>query len=82
MWKLPSVVGCARRPALDLTQDDLARQVGCAIITIQKLEADERRPSRQLAERLADTLMVLPDDRAALITLARAEPTEGTISQP
>jgi len=64
----------ARRRALDLTQDNLARQVGCAIITIQKLEADERRPSRQLAERLADTLMVAPDERAALISLARAEP--------
>jgi predicted ATPase/DNA-binding XRE family transcriptional regulator len=64
----------ARRRALDLTQDDLARQVGCAIITIQKLEADERRPSRQLAERLVDTLMVAPDQRAALISLARAEP--------
>ncbi|HEU5103414.1 MAG TPA: helix-turn-helix transcriptional regulator [Roseiflexaceae bacterium] len=51
-----------RRRALDLTQDDLARQVGCAIITIQKLEADERRPSRQLAERLADQLMVAVDD--------------------
>src|SRR5688572_6879942 len=63
-----------RRRALDLTQDDLARQVGCAIITIQKLEADERRPSRQLAERLADKLMVAPDERAALISLARAEP--------
>ena len=64
----------ARRRALDLTQDDLARQVGCAIITIQKLEADERRPSRQLAERLADKLRVAPDDRAALIMLARSEP--------
>jgi predicted ATPase/transcriptional regulator with XRE-family HTH domain len=63
-----------RRRALDLTQDDLARQVGCAIITIQKLEADERRPSRQLAERLADKLLVAPDERAALISLARAEP--------
>jgi predicted ATPase/DNA-binding XRE family transcriptional regulator len=63
-----------RRRALDLTQDDLARQVGCAIITIQKLEADERRPSRQLAERLADKLRVAPDERAALISLARAEP--------
>ena len=63
-----------RRRALDLTQDDLARQAGCAIITIQKLEADERRPSRQLAERLANTLMVAADERAALIGLARAEP--------
>ncbi len=28
----------------------------CAVITIRKLEADERRPSHQVAERLADAL--------------------------
>src|SRR5215210_3316916 len=64
----------ARRRALDLTQDDLARRVGCAVVTIQKLEADERRPSRQLAERLADGVQIAADDRAAIIMLARAEP--------
>src|SRR5437763_17090372 len=64
----------ARRRALDLTQDDLARRVGCAVVTIQKIEADERRPSRQLAARLADGLQIEADDRAAIIMLARAEP--------
>src|SRR5262245_59100746 len=63
-----------RRRALDLTQDDLAKRVGCAVITIQKLEADERRPSRLLAERLLDSLQIAIDERAAIITLARAEP--------
>ncbi|HEX9371760.1 MAG TPA: helix-turn-helix transcriptional regulator, partial [Roseiflexaceae bacterium] len=37
-----------RRKALDLTQAELAQQVGCAVTTIKKIEADERRPSRQL----------------------------------
>src|SRR6476646_10863502 len=64
----------ARRRALDLTQDDLARQIACSVVTIRKLEADERRPSRQIAERLADALMVAADQRAAVITLARSEP--------
>ena len=32
-----------RRKALDLTQEALARQVGCAVITIRKIEADELR---------------------------------------
>jgi predicted ATPase/transcriptional regulator with XRE-family HTH domain len=73
----------ARRRALDLTQGDLARQVGCAVITIQKLEADERRPSRLLAERLADSLQVAANDRAALVALARAEPYhDPTPAQP
>ncbi len=64
----------ARRRALDLTQADLARWVGCAVVTIQKIEADDRRPSRQLAARLTDGLLIAADDRAAMIMLARAEP--------
>src|SRR5689334_7304644 len=64
----------ARRRALDLTQDDLARRVGCSVVTIRKIEADERRPSRQITERLVDSLRIPADQRAAIITLARAEP--------
>ena len=42
-----------RRKALDLTQDALARLVGCSVVSIRKFESDTQRPSRQLAERLA-----------------------------
>lgn len=45
-----------RRKALDLTQEDLARRVGCAVVTLRKIEADERHPSRQMAKRLAQCL--------------------------
>ncbi|HEX5690766.1 MAG TPA: helix-turn-helix transcriptional regulator, partial [Roseiflexaceae bacterium] len=38
-----------RRRALDLTQEELAQQIGCAAVTIRKIEADVRRPSRQVA---------------------------------
>jgi predicted ATPase/class 3 adenylate cyclase len=62
-----------RRKALDLTQGELARQAGCATATIKKIEADERRPSRQLAERMADLLALAPDDRVAFLKAARAE---------
>ncbi len=62
-----------RRKALDLTQDELARQAGCATTTIKKIEADERRPSRQLAERLADLLALAPEARTAFLKAARAE---------
>src|SRR4051794_20673543 len=34
-----------RRKALDLTQADLARRVGCTASLLRKLEAEERRPS-------------------------------------
>ncbi len=62
-----------RRKALDLTQEELARQVGCAEVTIKKIEADERRPSRQIAERLADSLQLAPAERAAFVQAARGE---------
>jgi predicted ATPase/DNA-binding XRE family transcriptional regulator len=60
-----------RRKALDLTQADLADQVGCSTITIRKIEADERRPSKQISERMADVLAIAPDKRAAFLTFAR-----------
>ena len=63
----------ARRHLLDLTQDELARQVGCSVVTIRKLEADERRPSKQIAERLAASLDIAEAERAAFLTFARAE---------
>src|SRR5438874_3386218 len=62
-----------RRKALDLTQEALARQVGCAVITIRKIEADELRPSTQVAERLAECLALPTKERAAFIKAARAE---------
>jgi transcriptional regulator with XRE-family HTH domain len=62
-----------RRIALRLTRDELARRVGCAVITIRKIEADERRPSTQIAERLADQLNVPPEARTIFIKVARAE---------
>jgi predicted ATPase/transcriptional regulator with XRE-family HTH domain len=62
-----------RRKALDLTQVELARQVGCAVVTIRKIEADESRPSRQMAERLATCLGIPVEERAAFLKVARAE---------
>ena len=40
--------------------------------TVRKIEGDERRPSVQLAERLADVLAIAPHDRAAFMQSARA----------
>ena len=61
-----------RRKALDLTQVELAQRVPCATITIQKIEADERRPSRQMAERLAEHLDIAAEERPAFVSFARA----------
>src|SRR5262245_31011339 len=62
-----------RRKALDLTQAELAQRVGCADVTIRRIEADERRPSRQVAERLAECLAIPSVERAAFLSAARAE---------
>ena len=67
-----------RRKALHLTQDALARQVGCAVVTIEKLEADARRPSTAVAERLAQVLEISPPDRGTFIKVARAELAGGS----
>lgn len=61
-----------RRKALDLTQDALAQRVSCSGFTIRKIEADERRPSRRLAERLAASLAIPPDELSDFLDTARA----------
>ena len=58
---------------LDLTQKELAQRAGCSVAALQKIESDERRPSRQLAERLVDFLEVPSDQRALLLKVARRE---------
>ncbi|HJZ49636.1 MAG TPA: adenylate/guanylate cyclase domain-containing protein, partial [Roseiflexaceae bacterium] len=63
-----------RRKGLDLTQAELARRVSCAEGTIRRLEADELRPSKQLAELLAQRLEIPPADRAAFVSFARGLP--------
>jgi len=67
-----------RRRSLDLTQEELARRVGCSAITLRKLEAEARRPSKQIVERLADVLTVAPDERPAFLRFARGDPFAAT----
>ena len=62
-----------QRLALDLTQADLARRVNCATVTIAKIERDQRRPSRQLANLLAATLAIPDDQRARFVAAALRE---------
>jgi transcriptional regulator with XRE-family HTH domain len=63
----------ARRRELDLTQEELARRVGCAPVTLRKIEYDDLRPSVQIAERLALALNIPPEEHAAFVRQARAE---------
>jgi len=71
-----------RRKALDLTQQELAARVGCALDTIRKIESGGRRPSRQVAERLADQLDIPVEARAAFLQAARAQLVADRLALP
>ncbi len=61
----------ACRQKLDLTRAALAHHIGCAEITLQKIEQDQRRPSQQIAELLAEALAVPTAARAEFLRFAR-----------
>ncbi len=71
-----------RRKALDLTQDALAQRVGCAAVTLRKIEADERRPSLQMARRLAQCLGLPDDECAAFLAAAVGRQTASRLAAP
>lgn len=60
-----------RRKALDLTQEALAHKVGCSVSAIRKIESDERRPSRQVAELLAESLLIAEHEYERFLKAAR-----------
>jgi len=62
-----------RRRTLRLTQQELAGQVGCSGELIRKIEADARRPSTIVAERLARFLQVPEQQHAVFVKVARAD---------
>jgi DNA-binding XRE family transcriptional regulator len=62
-----------RRKILDVTQAELAGNASCSLSMLRKIERDERRPSLQLAELLADHLAVEEQERQAFLRLARGQ---------
>jgi predicted ATPase/transcriptional regulator with XRE-family HTH domain len=62
-----------RRKTLDLTQEELAQRAGCSKFALRKIESGERRPSKQLAELLAGSLEISPEDKQTFIRVARGE---------
>jgi len=71
-----------RRKSLDLTQEEFAQRVGCALVTVRKIEADERRPSPQMAERLAHCLAVPASELPRFVAAAVGEKTLAWLDQP
>jgi len=71
-----------QRRALDLTQEELAERVRCSVVTIRKIESDERHPSKQIAEALADCLNIAASERAGFIAFARGKRYDAPPTQP
>ena len=61
-----------RRRELDLTQVSLGGEIGCAEVTIRKIEANLLRPSRQMAKLLVEKLGIPPENRERYIHFARS----------
>lgn len=56
----------------DRTQEALADEVGCAVYTLRAIEAGRRRPSREMAERLAAVLGLPAEQWPRFVQLARS----------
>ncbi len=62
-----------KRKALDLTREQLAERVGYSAATIRKIEDEERRPSAQVAERLAEVFNIPQNEREDFLRFARGD---------
>lgn len=71
-----------RRKALGLTQEELSRRVGCAAITIKKIEAGQRWPSEQITLRLAEQLRVSVEECRVYLERARETPRPSAAPAP
>jgi predicted ATPase/DNA-binding XRE family transcriptional regulator len=69
-----------RRKALDLTREELARKIGTSTSALRKIESDERRPSKQLAELLANALDISAQDRPLFVRIARGQSSSERLS--
>lgn len=60
-----------RRRALDLTQKELSNRVGCARITLRRIESDALKPSSELAEIILENLDIPETELPQWIKFAR-----------
>ena len=60
-----------QRHALDLTRQAFADQVGCAEVTLRRIEAGTLKPSKELANILLDKLGISETERPQWISFAR-----------
>jgi predicted ATPase/DNA-binding XRE family transcriptional regulator len=60
-----------QRRALDLSQQAFANQVGCAEVTLRRIEAGRLKPSKQLANIILEKLDTPQSERSQWISFAR-----------
>ena len=66
------------REARGWTRKELAHAISCAVVTLQKIERDERRPSLALVQLLAQALDLNAEQAAALLMHLHQTPRECT----
>jgi transcriptional regulator with XRE-family HTH domain len=62
-----------RRLGLGLTQNQLAVQINCSTSALRKFESEERRPSAETIELLADIFTIPPEERKSFLRFARGD---------
>jgi transcriptional regulator with XRE-family HTH domain len=62
-----------RRGAEGWTQEQLAQQIHCSTSALRKFESEERRPSAEVAEQLAEIFKVPQEERASFLRFARGD---------
>ena len=62
-----------QRSGRGFTQALLAHEIGCAVVTLRKIESEERRPSAQIVERLAEIFEIPKNERASFLKYARGD---------
>ena len=62
-----------RRKSAGLTQEQLAQQLNCSTITLRKIESEERRPSAQIVEQLAEVFNVPQTEQTVFLRFARGD---------
>lgn len=65
-----------QRMGRGLTREQLANQIGCAVVTLRKLESEERRPSAQIADQLIKIFEIPEQQRAHFFKFARGDWTK------
>jgi predicted ATPase/transcriptional regulator with XRE-family HTH domain len=65
-----------QRNSRGLTQEQLAHQIGCATITLRKIEAEERRPSAAIVDQLIKIFEIPQGEKNSFLKFARGDWTK------